>query len=48
VRASHAARPLTVKPVVAGGALRTVDGQETGERVRMDPFGINVFTVIRD
>ncbi len=35
-------------PGVACNTLARDDGQETGERVTLDPFGINVFTVIRD
>jgi endo-1,4-beta-mannosidase len=48
VLASHAAEPLTVKPVLAGGrALTKLDGEEILEGVTLDPFGINVFKLTR-
>ena len=46
VLASHAAEPLTIKPVLAdGGALTEPDGDDIMEGVTMDPFGINIFKV---
>jgi hypothetical protein len=47
VLASHAAEPLTTKPVLGtGSALVTLDGTEITEGVNLDPFGIEVFEVI--
>ena len=47
--ASHAAEPLTVKPALEDGtALAPAGGQETVAQITLDPFGIKVFTVIRD
>jgi hypothetical protein len=44
VLASHAAEPLTVKPVLTGGrTLTMLDGEEILEGVTLDPFGIDVF-----
>jgi endo-1,4-beta-mannosidase len=49
VLASHAAEPLTVEPALeGGGALAPAGGQEAVTRITLDPFGIKVFTVIRD
>jgi len=50
VLASHAAEPVTVKPLLArgelaGGELTTVDGTEAGEGVTLGPFGIKIFIV---
>jgi hypothetical protein len=45
VLASHALEPLTVKPALDGRELVTLDGQEAGERVTLDPFGIKVLRV---
>jgi len=47
VLASHAAEPLTTKPVLGtASALVTLDGTEITEGVNLDPFGIEVFEVI--
>jgi len=44
--ASHAAEPLTVRPVVAApGALTTLDGGQAGDGITMDPFGMSVLEV---
>jgi endo-1,4-beta-mannosidase len=46
VLASHAAEPLTIKPLIAdGGALTELDGDDVMEGVTIDPFGINIFKV---
>ena len=55
VLASHAAEPVTVKPLLAGrelargelagGELTTLDGTEAGEGVTLGPFGIKIFIV---
>jgi endo-1,4-beta-mannosidase len=46
VLASHAAEPLTIKPLLAdGGALTELDGDDGLEGVTLDPFGINIFKV---
>jgi endo-1,4-beta-mannosidase len=46
VMASHAAEPVTVKPVISTGSnLTTLDGQETAEGVTLGPFAIKVFQV---
>jgi endo-1,4-beta-mannosidase len=46
VLASHAAEPLTVKPMLAaGGDLASLDGQEPAEGVTLGPFGINVMRI---
>ena len=46
VLASHAAEPLTVRPVLAApGALTTLDGGQAGEGITMDPFGMSVLEV---
>ena len=55
VLASHAAEPVTVKPLLAGGELAggeltgreltTLDGTEAGEGVTLGPFGIKIFIV---
>jgi len=46
ILASHAAEPLTVKPVVsADGGLMTLDGQETVAGITLGPFAIEVFEV---
>ena len=42
VLASHAAEPLIVEPVLDGGGLVSLDGQEADEGVTLDPFGIKV------
>jgi len=46
VLASHAAEPLTVKPELGcGGELVTLDGQEAGEGVTVDSFGIRIMRI---
>jgi hypothetical protein len=46
VLASHAAEPLTIKPLLAdGGALTELDGDDGLEGVTLVPFGINIFKV---
>jgi hypothetical protein len=45
VLASHAAEALTVRPVLGAGELTTLDGEETGEGVRLGPFGIKVMRI---
>jgi endo-1,4-beta-mannosidase len=45
VLASHADETLTLKPVLAGGKLATLDGSDVVDTVTMDPFGINVYKI---
>ncbi|MGD0603173.1 MAG: cellulase family glycosylhydrolase [Streptosporangiaceae bacterium] len=46
VLASHAAEPLTIKPLLAdGGALTELDGDDGLKGVTLDPFGIDIFKV---
>jgi endo-1,4-beta-mannosidase len=43
---SQSAEPVTVAPVVAGGALHTLDGQPVG-KVELDAYGVAVLEIIR-
>jgi endo-1,4-beta-mannosidase len=45
VLVSQAAEPVTVRPVVEGGALTTLDGSEAGEEVTLDRFGVAVLEI---
>jgi endo-1,4-beta-mannosidase len=46
VLASHAAEPLTIKPVpAAGSGLAALDDEEVLDGVTLDPFGISVLRV---
>jgi hypothetical protein len=49
VLASHAAGPLTVTPVLdgGGGGVTTLDEEEIGADLTLDPFGITVMKVSR-
>jgi hypothetical protein len=49
VLASHAAEPLTVEPALEDrSALAPPGSQETVAEITLEPFGIKVFTIIRD
>jgi hypothetical protein len=45
VLASHAAEALTVTPVLRGGELTTLDGEEAAVGVTLGPFGIKVLRI---
>jgi endo-1,4-beta-mannosidase len=43
---SHSSEPLTLKPVLAGDRLATLEGEEVAESVTMGPFEINVYALV--